>query len=291
MRVLKPIDFVVGWLHKNIDPFLSKSIGDLSQYFEHTVWSASIRHRLEEIVIDMLNTDAIEDVTIVAHSMGCLVSYEVLSKDEDVAMAVAELKKTGKSKNITLVSFGSAINLSFDMVRQPIVSLEAKQRIDEPFAPEITGHVPGEPDRPGIFHWMDIHSRLDPVPAGFPSAILLGENDALSEEQVEQRSIINMDDLFQDHGAYWHNREQVMVRIAKAINGGKYPWASLEPTREILVKRVKSASTWVIFRGIAVILGIAAAIVFRPLWLLIGLGVVLVVDAITLLIARALSRY
>jgi hypothetical protein len=312
---LKPIDKAVGWLHENIDPFLSTSIGDLSQFFENTVWGASIRHRLETIITDMLRDDTIADITIVAHSMGCLVTYEALTKDGAVARELQKSqnmkdKSTAKSKRITFVSFGGATNLGFDMIEQPNASAESVRRIKKPLAREITGHLNGEHPTDKFF-WLDMYSRLDPVPAGQLSNDIIemstgnlkrqtpDPDRVLNMDQIELRQVVNKEDLFQDHPAYWTNHEMVIARIAKAINGGTYPWDSLEPSAEKAVKRVQSAAAWVIFRGVAV-LAIAILALVRGIsgqrWIALGWGVgavaaLLIFDIIAQGVARAVSRY
>ena len=217
---IKPLEDLVEWMRANTDPFFSKSIGDMTQYVENAAWSASMRNRLEKVIIEMLNDERLKDVTIVAHSMGGILTYETLSKNGNVAKEVNRLKNQAKAKKITFVSVGSGVNIAFVIANQKGCSTEGKNRIRQPLAVEITG------PSPNMFCWIDIYARLDPVPAGYLSDEVIDviNENTLSREQVERRKVANKDDLFLDHFGYWRNHETVMPRIAKAINGGEYPW-------------------------------------------------------------------
>ena len=65
------------FVHK-IDPFLSESMGDVQRFMEHGMWAASVRGVVDEILIDMLNDDDVEDITIIAHSLGCVICYQAM---------------------------------------------------------------------------------------------------------------------------------------------------------------------------------------------------------------------
>ena len=96
-----PLEKVLKWVRK-LDPFISNSFGDIHKYMEHEVWRANARGRLEDIIIAMLNENggpkAIKDVTIIAHSMGCVVAYDALAKGGKVALEIEKIKKANKNK-------------------------------------------------------------------------------------------------------------------------------------------------------------------------------------------------
>ena len=82
-----PLDKFVSWVRK-FDPALSSSLGDVQMYVDHQIWSANARARLENIVIAMLEDKTVEDITIVAHSMGSIVAYDALTEGGNIAEAI-----------------------------------------------------------------------------------------------------------------------------------------------------------------------------------------------------------
>lgn len=259
---IKPLEAIIEWIRK-IDPFFSKSIGDLTQYVENTVWSANMRQRLEKVIISMLNDQHgdFQDITIVAHSMGCILAYETLSKGGNVAKEVEHLESYGRSKKITFVTVGSAINLAFKMAEQPKCSIQAHRRIIQPLAPEITRN-----QIPNMFLWKDIYARLDPVPAGRLRTKIIKFNideNSLRLGQVERRKVVNKDDLFFDHNSYWQNQDTVMPRIANAINGGDYPWDAARVTEKKLNRNFKGLVFGSLLKD-ALAAVVAIVIIFLP---------------------------
>jgi hypothetical protein len=65
---------VIGLAHRTVIARLP----DLRQYITTRTWGSAIRDRLQQLLLAALR--ASEDVAIVAHSMGCIVSYDVLWK-------------------------------------------------------------------------------------------------------------------------------------------------------------------------------------------------------------------
>ena len=228
----------LDWLHK-MDPFLSRSLGDVRRYIEHGMWSASARGRLESIVIDMLNEKfgKVEDITIIAHSMGAVVAYDALGEGGRIAQVVEQLGASGKRKKLTFVTIGSGINQVFRMVRKS--NLYAQMQFRRPLARQITGFEPGTGQKSASlqerFFWLDIYARFDPVPAGDLDDEII-EQAQVHKDQVKRRRVINLDNPVRDHSYYWKNRALVMPRIARAINGGaEYPW----PEAGIIDKKVR----------------------------------------------------
>lgn len=236
------------WVHK-LDPFLSHSLGDVKRYIEHGVWSASARDKLESIIIDMLEDETTKDITIVAHSMGCVVTYDALIEGGKVARKAGQLQAKRKSKKLTFISVGSGINQVFRMARKS--NLYARRRFKQPLAKEITGYDPeGNQDPASLrdkFFWLDIYARFDPVPAGDLDPAI--EKQAkIDSSQVKRRRVVNLDNPVRDHTYYWRNKELVMPRIARAINGGvDYPW----PEAGITEKKLKRH-----YGGVAMLVGL-----------------------------------
>ncbi len=240
------VDSILQWIHK-LDPFLSNSLGDVKQYVENGVWSANARARLEKVVIDMLNDrfGKVEDITIVAHSMGCVVAYDALGEDGDVAREVARLEALGSRKKITFVSVGSGINQVFRLARSS--NTYARQQFSRPLAKEITGYSPSvrqaARELQEKFYWVDIYARFDPVPAGDLNTEIIRQAQVDEENQVKPRKVINQDDLFRDHTSYWANKDLVIPRILRAINGGTdYPWPEAGITPEKISRHTRNVA-------------------------------------------------
>lgn len=264
-----PLEKVLKWVHK-LDPFLSNSLGDVQKYIEHGVWSANARARLEKIIIAMLNDQfgTVEDITIVAHSMGCVVTYDALVEGGKVAEEVKSLESQGKSKKITFVSVGSGINQVFRLAKKS--NPYAQRQFKRPLAKEITGYgaTPGKESEPfqDRFFWLDIYARRDPVPAGDLDDDIIEQAKVVPERQVKRRKVINTDSIMFDHTSYWANKDIVMPRIARAINGGtEYPWPEAGITPRKLSHRAKYASRFDRLTKIVVGVVIAGCVVIISL--------------------------
>jgi hypothetical protein len=62
-------------------------------------------------------------------------------------------------------------------------------------------------------------------------------------EQIKRRRVINLDNPFRDHSYYWVNKDLVMPRIARAINGGTgYPWPRAGITPEKVERHIKGVA-------------------------------------------------
>jgi hypothetical protein len=260
-----PLEKVLKWVHK-LDPFLSESLGDVKMYVEHGVWSANARARLEKVIIDMLNDrfGKVKDITIVAHSMGCVVAYDALAEGGKVAEAVERLNYRGKTKKITLISVGSGINQVFGLAKNS--NLYAQQQFKRPLAKAITGFSGVNDEKlTEKFFWIDIYARRDPVPAGDLDDEII-KQARVGKDQVKRRKVINTDNIMMDHSAYWANKDVVTPRIARAINGGKeYPWPEAGITKEKLDHRARYATQLDRLTKIAIVAVVVAAAVFLGL--------------------------
>ncbi|MBI2850518.1 MAG: alpha/beta hydrolase [Chloroflexi bacterium] len=271
-----PLDKAISWIRK-LDPSLSSSLGDVQRYVEQQIWSANARARLENIVIAMLNDGGIKDITIVAHSMGSIVAYDALTEGGNIADAIT--RAAGKnSKKITFVSVGAAINRVFAVVSPPSSKKSAREKardtryndlqITKPLAKAITGY--GDAAYAGHledkFFWLDIFARRDPVPSGPIETRIIEKAGIDPIKQMKERKVINTDNFVFDHSSYWGNKELVMPRIVRAINGGKgYPWPEAGITEDKVSRRVRIALRVVSLTEIALFLAMLAVIIF--VWL------------------------
>ena len=261
-----PLEKVLQWVHK-LDPFLSNAMGDVQKYVENGIWSANARRRLEEVIIAMLEDKygAVDDITIVAHSMGCVVTYDALAEGGKVAKKVKSLlDERKKEKKITFVSVGSAINQVFRLAKKS--SPYAQEQFKRRLAKEITGFkgTRGKENKAlkDKFYWLDIYARLDPVAAGKLDNDVITQAEIDPEYQVKRRKVINTDNIMFDHTSYWANKDTVIPRIVRAINGGiEDPWLEAGITTERKARRVKYAARFGRFTWITIIVVVAAVCV------------------------------
>jgi hypothetical protein len=237
-------------------------LGDAKRFIEHGVWSASARGILERIVIGMLQDETVQDITIVAHSMGCVVAFDALREGGEIGKAAANLKS---GKKITFVSVGSGINQIFRMASNS--NTYAQDRLRRPLARQITGHDPNaKPDTGSLrerFFWLDIYSRFDPVPAGDLDSKIITDAQVYPE-QVKRRRVINLENPIRDHSFYWHNKNLVMPRIARAINGGtEYPWPEAGITDKKKERHYKGVATLVALRLLMCIIVVGCLVVMN----------------------------
>lgn len=268
-----PLDKIITWIRK-LDPLISSGLGDVKRYIDHEIWSANARKRLEDIVLSMLGDTEIKDITIVAHSMGAVVAYDALTEGGNIAEAIAESGRS-KSKKITLVSVGGAINRVFTMISQSDSTKSKHKKVREiryndlqitrRLAKVITyygdetynGHLEDK------FYWLDIFARRDPVPAGPIVEDIIKKAQIHRFTQMKERKVINKDSLIFDHNSYWENTELVMPRIIRAINGGKEnPWPEAGITEAKVSARVQKALRFANLSGIVLSLVIISVFIF-----------------------------
>jgi hypothetical protein len=200
--------------HVWIVKFLTRNWGDMWLYLERP-WEASrIRSRFEDqfrAVVDNLDDDT-EAVMVLAHSMGSAIAYEALTGrtlrdllDQTFSPDAGQTRSGGKPQ-LHFVSVGSALNIAWT-----IASGDESFRFREPL--------------PAYVDWLNLWTYLDPYarqqlcpPAG---ALLARPSVAMREmdilQPVREREIVNQQDMFSDHSAYWNNVAQVVAPILNLL--------------------------------------------------------------------------
>ena len=211
-----------------IAPFAVYTIGDVKAVLDNPVAADAMRRSVEARVIEMLQDDEIESITIVAHSLGALISYDALTEGRPIDLflrANPDRRRVPGSREwrrITWVTVGSATNRGYSMTRQP-AGAHAADRFRSPIAESIRHPAGGEQDALSAFFWLNVFARYDWVPAGGLDPGLF-EATAVDCRQFKERIVINVDRPISDHHSYWDNHEMVWPRIVRAICGGEYPW-------------------------------------------------------------------
>ncbi len=118
-------------------PFLQYNAADMRLFVEDPIQSANMRRRVAEAVGWLISEGACDDVVILAHSGGAMVSYGFLIDPQ-----YAELAKSVRK----LITFGEGLNKAWELAPRP-----------QELATAIPAHI----------SWIDFWSSYDPVPAGW----------------------------------------------------------------------------------------------------------------------------
>ena len=214
-----------------LDPFLSKWLGDAQRYLTHQAWSARVRGVVEQAIVDVLRVPDAElpqSLTIVAHSWGAVVAYDAMRPGGAVADAIAAWRARG-GRRVTFVTLGGAMNRALSLAERS-TDPHAMRFCCQALDPALIGAHSKDltpKQRRERFFWLDIHARLDPVPAGRLSDRVV-RLAGLHPIQVKRRRVINEDNPLSDHTTYLANRDLVVPRILRAILAGEYPWRTAE---------------------------------------------------------------
>lgn len=296
-----PIPLLQNFVLANmIRPFLMVNAGEFRTYLADDIQAANIHHRLARAVTWLCDRHGggCDDVTIVAHSEGCVVSFGMLADPDPALIAVH-----GKVRK--LITLGAGLNKSWQIA-------PALDRLHGPL--------------PGHLHWVDLWGSYDPVPAGWLQpprlpggawAPIFTPSEELATEQGLTRSanpdpyanpsrpltggaqpvywpvsvqVTNAMNVVSDHGAYWSNDEQVLVRLAAEIDAPFYQdsryWTGDRPLapgeaqtpqmRQAVRARRERVSALALGRAIAVLAAVlAGGIVWGSLVAQGGLGALL----------------
>lgn len=151
-----------------------------------------------------------ETVTVIAHSGGCVVSYNALSTPELKGwsfgdLAGPDLPARSAPRWVTWFTVGSGLNLAYQMAPHDWFW---QRRLD----PRI--------------RWVNLWARYDPVPFG---PVPVGLRDQVVRggpapaDRFEDVRVVNRENPFADHGAYWRNYEEVVSRFVYEILGRPKP--------------------------------------------------------------------
>ena len=187
----------------SLDAQLVSAFGDLPVLLDDPVQAAIVRERLAE-AIRWVRDRGCDEVVLIAHSGGAIVSYATLLDDVYRDLPVAKL-----------ITLGQGLSLGW--------------RLEQTTGPFVAGNpIRGDLGlaRPGL-RWVDFWASYDPAPAGPLVAVdncpLLAVEtvDAAapaSPIQVESRPITNLMHMGADHDGYWRNDEGFLVPLIRHID-------------------------------------------------------------------------
>jgi hypothetical protein len=186
-----------------LDLFLVDWFGDLPVILEDQSQAAAIRTRLLERVT-WLRKRGCQDIVLVAHSGGTIVSYATMLRYSHDEMPVTKF-----------VTLGEAIQLGWRLEK------------------EANNWVEGNPIRGDLgkrrpsLRWVDVWASYDPAPAGpfesLPECPLdpvdsLPKQPAGSPIAIESRPVTNFMHIGLDHGGYWLNDEGFLIPLIRHID-------------------------------------------------------------------------
>lgn len=185
------------------DTFIVEWFADLAVILDDLAQSAAIRSRLLERVQWLAANDC-DDVVLLSHSGGTIVSYATLLRFSHDQLPVSKL-----------VTCGEAIKLAWRLERE--VGDWRKGN-------SVRGDLAAtQPD----LRWVDIWASYDPAPGGpmepvdgSPLAVVdkLSQKPATGIVEVESRPVTNFMHLALDHGGYWSNDEGFLIPVIRHID-------------------------------------------------------------------------
>lgn len=215
-------------LYGLVGPFLEINLGEFRTIFEDEIQSANVRRRVADAVTTLVRDHGCADVTIVAHSGGAVISFDMLA-DPHHAPAAGHVRK--------LITVGSGLN---------------KAWLIAPRLRRLHGPLPAH------IHWVDIWGTLDPAPSGpvqpppdpahpdrniavfqpggaviatqhlvprrAASAVAQGRTRRQDGANFWPESVRCTNELsvITDHWIYWQNDEEALARIVAEVDRPYY---------------------------------------------------------------------
>jgi hypothetical protein len=251
LRVLKslPIPAFKDLTTAPLDWFLAEWFGDLRVLLHDRAQAANLRRRLALTIDKIRFYSAADEVVVVAHSGGTVLSYMFLADPQYAAIPVDKL-----------ITHGQAIGLAW-RVGLPEGTLDPEydaglRRGDRLLLP---AHRKGTATRPAP-RWVDFHATHDVAPAfnarGWPPdpSIFVPAPGDDRDGPDESWTVANRMSVRNDHGGYWENEEQFVIPLLRELDtpGGSsadsrfYPERDEASRRRVLRResRVRALSTW-----------------------------------------------
>ncbi|MBV9602776.1 MAG: hypothetical protein JOZ87_38790 [Chloroflexi bacterium] len=216
-------------LVKLLQPIMTADAGEFRIFIDDELQAANIRRRVADAAQALMQHAECDELIIVAHSEGCVVSLGMLTDPIFVDVA----RRTRK-----LLTFGAGLNKTWLI----------KPTLDRLFAP-LTGDT----------LWTDFWASYDPVPAGplDPTRRKLANGAACQMTDVYQPSgdalaqvgpgqppineqVTNGMNVMTDHGGYFTNEEQVVIRLAAEISAERHTDSAFWPANDVLREGIRA---------------------------------------------------
>jgi hypothetical protein len=193
-----------GALTRPIDRFVLEWFGDVFVLLGVPAQAASVRGRLARAIED-LHAAGTDEIVVIAHSGGAIVSWTTLADDRAVEPDVD-----------LLVTIGEGLNLGWNITSgdgtaadSAAIIERARQRFRLLYRPLL--------DVRERLRWVDYWGSRDPAPSGSldpPDAAL----DPPADRFVSM-PIWNLLSFREDHGGYWDNDEEFVIPLLRRLEG------------------------------------------------------------------------
>ena len=203
-------------LHVWLVKLITRSWGDLWLYVERPWQASRIRVRFEEQFAEAIGKldRNVGTVAIIAHSMGSAIVYEALTGprlrpllEETFGPDPDTARLFGKPR-LHLITLGSALNIVWTVTDRS----ERHRFLDQ---------------LPAYVDWLNLWTYLDP----YARQALQIPDEAYEVrpsskhpdiwQPVRESEVINQQDMFSDHSAYWNNASQVISPILDILTAAK----------------------------------------------------------------------
>ena len=207
-----------------LDAQIVDAFGDLPVLLDDPVQSAIIRQRLAG-TIDWVHERGCDEVVLIAHSGGAIVSFATLLDPAYHELGVAKLITLGQ---------GLALGWRLELKSGPLVA-----------GNPIRGDLGAS--RPDL-RWVDFWASYDPAPAGqlLPvdgTPLVAVQNVAPGQPsspiQVESRPVTNYMHIARDHDGYWKNDEGFLVPLLRHIDDPRGDGSDSRFYRDRLARAVR----------------------------------------------------
>jgi hypothetical protein len=206
---------VVGNLQRSLVNLITGGIGDQHAMTNRRVAVAAAANTIATALWPFLAPEArrrrtyeYDTVTVIAHSGGCVVSFDALASGE-VQRWLAE---GPPQRRVTWVTVGSGLDLAWQM--------RARRKAWD--------HAFWHRRLDARVNWIDIYARYDPVPQGAAPKPMVRQLMGEPPHPYVSVRVANGDWPFTDHGAYWWHREEVLSRLVHAITDSHLGWEPLD---------------------------------------------------------------
>lgn len=188
----------VGKIRTVIVSIGTSYLGDVWAYAGQPWEASQMRTRFETRFKDLIESEGkdAEAMFVIAHSLGCPVSYEALSSRGMGEIIAKEFTFATPQRPLYYFTVGSALPAIFRVIPD-----EESGRLYR----TLPDHI----------HWEDFVTAYDPVQF---SLIIdaMPQPSEVSNAKVKHK-VTNQVDIFSDHNAYWNNAGEVLTPILDRI--------------------------------------------------------------------------
>ena len=193
-----------GALTRPIDRFVLEWFGDVFVLLGVPAQAASVRGRLSRAIADLEEAKA-EEIVVIAHSGGAIVSWMTLADE-----ATRELRVDH------LVTIGEGLNLGWNITSGDGTDPDTEGMLERARRRFERLYEPMTRVRP-MLRWTDYWGSRDPAPSG---PLQPPDPDLRpAAKRFTSMPVWNLLSFSEDHGAYWDNDEEFVIPLLRRLEG------------------------------------------------------------------------